>query len=142
MGISAVHSTRSAATNGLRRWSQTGIYPLNPSWLSDALVFIRQNINQNLSAADVYAADGKSHTIVDRAFMKALGTSVKQTIIRFRLEEAKHLIEDTTLPLSQVLCRAGFASHQHFSNSIAAAFGCSPTELRKKSQTWHKGLRN
>lgn len=95
MGISAVHSTRSAATNGLRRWSQTGIYPLNPSWLSDALVFIRQNINQNLSAADVYAAVGKSHTIVDRAFMKALGTSVKQTIIRFRLEEAYHLIQDT-----------------------------------------------
>lgn len=55
---------------------------------SDALVFIRQNINQNLSAADVYAAVGKSHTIVDRAFMKALGTSVKQTIIRFQLEEA------------------------------------------------------
>lgn len=32
--------------------------------------------------------------------MKVLGTSVKQTIIRFRLEEAKHLIQDTTLPLS------------------------------------------
>ena len=27
--------------------------------------------------------------------MKALGTSVKQTIIRFRLEEAYHLIQDT-----------------------------------------------
>lgn len=69
---------------GLTTRGSTNTYPLNPSWLSDALVFIRRNINRNLSAADVYAAVGKSHTIVDRAFMKILGTSVKQTIIRFR----------------------------------------------------------
>ena len=46
-------------------------YPVSPAWLSDALVFIRANISRNLTAADVYAHVGKSHTLVDHAFREA-----------------------------------------------------------------------
>lgn len=90
----------------------------------------RTNIGKNLCAGDVYAAVGKSHTAVDRAFHAQLGTSVKQMIMRIRLEEAKHLIQDTDLPFAQVMKRSGFATAQHFCHTITAAFGRSPTALR------------
>lgn len=115
---------------GVTTRASSNIYPLTPGWLSDALVFMRTNIGKNLCAGDVYAAVGKSHTAVDRAFHAQLGTSVKQMIMRIRLEEAKHLIQDTDLPFAQVMKRSGFATAQHFCHTITAAFGRSPTALR------------
>ena len=119
---------------GLTTRESSNTYPLNPPWLSDALVFIRTNINKNLSAANVYEAVGKSHTIVDRAFRTQLGSSVQKTIMRIRLDEAKHLIQDSNMPFSQVAAQAGFTSVQHFCHSIAAEFGKCPTDMRNDAQ--------
>ena len=117
--------------NRLKERGSTRIYPVNPPWLSDALVFIRRNISQNITACDVHTAVGKSHTIVDAAFRKAFGTSVQKTIMRTRLEEAKRLILDTELPLSKVAERSGFSTVQYFHSSFATAFGRTPAEYRK-----------
>ena len=110
----------------------TRIYPVNPPWLSDALIFIRRNISGNLTASDVYAAVGKSHTLVDSAFRKTFGTSVQKTIIRTRLEEAKRLIRDTSLTLTEIAAKTGFSTVQYFCSSFSKAFGSSPSAYRNK----------
>lgn len=119
---------------GLVTRESSNTYPLDPPWLSDALVFIRANVNRNLSAANVYEAVGKSHTVVDRAFRAQLGSSVQKTIMRIRLDEAKHLIQDSSMPFSQVAIQAGFASAQHFCHAIATEFGESPSAIRNAAQ--------
>ena len=110
----------------------TRIYPVNPPWLSDALIFIRRNISGNLTASDVYAAVGKSHTLVDSAFRKTFGTSVQKTIIRTRLEEAKRLIRDTSLTLTEIAAKTGFSTVQYFCSSFSKACGSSPSAYRNK----------
>lgn len=119
---------------GLTTRESSNTYPLEPSWLSDALVFIRTNINKNISAANVYDVVKRSHTVVDRVFREKLGSTVQKTVMRIRLEEAKHLIQNSTLPFSEIAIRAGFASAQHFCHSIAAEYGKSPTALRNEPQ--------
>lgn len=119
---------------GLTTRESSNTYPLDPPWLSDALVFIRANINKNLSATNVYEAVGKSHTIVDRVFRTQLGRSVQKTIMRIRLDEARHLIQDSAIPFTQVALQSGFASVQHFCHSIVAEFGKNPTALRNDAQ--------
>ena len=119
---------------GLTTRGSSNIYPLDPAWLSDALVFIRSNISRNLTASDVYHVLGRSHTVVDRAFRSSLGTSVQKTIIDVRLEEAKRLIQNTTLSFANVAAQSGFSNAQHFCHSIHAAFGKSPTTLRIDAQ--------
>lgn len=126
---------------GLTTRESSNTYPLNPPWLSDALVFIRTNINKNLSAADVYDAVGKSHTIVDRVFRAQLGSSVQKTIMRIRLDEAKHLIQDSSMPFSQVALQSGFTSAQHFCHAIVAEFGKNPTAIRNVAQASSKHKR-
>ena len=110
----------------------TRIYTVSPPWLSDALIFIRRNISNNITASDVYAAVGKSHTLVDSAFRRTFGTSVQKTIIRTRLEEAKRLIRDTSLTLTEIAAKTGFSTAQYFCSSFSKTFGTSPSAYRSK----------
>ena len=110
----------------------TRIYTVSPPWLSDALIFIRRNISNNITASDVYAAVGKSHTLVDSAFRRTFGTSVQKTIIHTRLEEAKRLISDTSLTLTEIAAKTGFSTAQYFCSSFSKTFGTSPSAYRSK----------
>ena len=111
--------------------ASSDVFSVEPRWLSDALVFIRRNINRSLSAADVYAAANRSHTSVDAAFRRALGASVLSTIRSVALDEAKRLLAATGLPISEVSKRTGFRSPQYFCNVFSGAFGMSPSAFRE-----------
>ena len=115
---------------GLTVRESTDVFHYEPKWLGDALGFIHRNIAANLSAEDVFRHVGKSHTLVDRAFRTALGTSVQKEIMRARLDEARRLLASTALPMADVARLAGFARVQYFCNSFAAEMGCTPTEYR------------
>ena len=106
------------------------IYPLEPSWLSDALVFIRRNVNRHISAADVYVHLKLSHTAVNHAFRDRLGTTVQKEIRKAQLAESCRLLRDTTLPLAEISRRAGFVTPQYFTNVFTAAFKRSPSAFR------------
>lgn len=68
-----------------------------------------------------------SHTTVDAAFRKTLGTSVQKEIAKARLEMAQRFIEAGELPLKQISHLAGFASHAYFTRAYSAAFGHPPS---------------
>lgn len=108
----------------------TKTYPIDPPWLSDALVFIRGSVARRLTAADVYQHVGKSHTQVDQAFRSVLDTTVMREISTARINEAKRLLRSTALPVAEVARQSGFASIQYFSNTFAAAVGKNPAAYR------------
>ena len=109
----------------------TNIFPVNPPWLSSALVFIRSNLSRKLTAADVYRHLGKSHTLVDTAFRNVLHSSVQKEINRLKLAEAKRLVCTTAMPLGQIAKVSGFASPQYFCAAFGRAFGRSPSAMRE-----------
>ena len=111
------------------------IYPIDPPWLSDAMIFIRRNIARNITATDVYGHVGKSHTLIDTAFRRTFRTSVQKTIIRERLAEAKRLLTRTDIPLTRIAELSGFATVQYFCTSFNAAFGLTPSDYRKRHGT-------
>lgn len=108
----------------------TSIYPVDPPWLSDALIYIRRNVAQRISADDVFKHLNRSHTLVSNAFRKTLGTSVQKEIQNSRLVEAQRLIRTTTLPLREIATLSGFASLQYFSSSFSTEFGKPPSAFR------------
>ena len=109
----------------------TATFPLDPPWLSDALVYIYGNVRSRLSAADVYRHVGRSHTVVNDAFRDTLGTTVSKAISDARLKEAYHLVSATEISLAQVASLSGFASVQYFTRSFTAAYGMSPSAARR-----------
>ena len=128
---SAVPPTAKVKPLRLVERESTRTYPLSPKWLSDALVFIRSNLAQGISAVDVYTHVGKSHTLVDAAFRRQLGTSVQKEISRIRLNEARRLVISTLIPLQDIARHCGFSSLQYFSTSFVKAFEKSPSSLRE-----------
>ena len=110
--------------------ASTATYPLDPPWLSDALIYIGRHAADGISAADVLRLLGRSHTLVSRAFAKTLGTTVQREIARVRLETACRLMRTTSLPLAEVAARAGFATYTYFMQAFSAAFGQPPGAWR------------
>ena len=115
--------------------ASTEVYPLDPPWLSDALVFIRRHVARRTTAADVFTYLGRSHTVVERAFREVLKTSVQKEIMRVRIDEARRLLATTSMPVAEIAVRAGFSRVQYLCNSFVTAVGCSPTEFRLHPQT-------
>ena len=114
----------------VRGSSQT--FPVNPSWLSDALIFIHQNVHRHLSAADVHAHLKLSHTRVDTVFRNRLGTTIQKEIRRTSLSEAERMLRLTDIPVAEIAKRTGFASPQYFCNSFTAYYGLSPSAWRER----------
>ena len=110
----------------------TATYPIDPSWMSDSLVFIHANAHKRISAADVFRHINRSHTVVDEAFRRILGTSVSREIADSRLKTARRLITTTSLSFAEVAEKSGFASIHYFTRSFTSAFGMSPSRFRDK----------
>ena len=101
------------------------IYPVDPPWLSDALVYINRNATKGITAADVFAYVGLSHTTVGSVFRQKVGISVQDMLAKVRMEEACRLLENG-MSVTNVASRAGFSSVQYFCRAFASAHGKSP----------------
>ena len=107
----------------------THVFPLEPAWLSDALLFIRQHVSDNITASDVFAYTKLSHNAVDRVFRQKLGTTVQREIATARLETANQLLARGDLPMARIAQLSGFSSAEYFCRSFAAAFGRPPSQF-------------
>ena len=117
---------------GVVERASTEVYPINPPWLSDALIFIRKHVQDRLTASDVYAYLKRSHTAVDAAFQKVLNQTVQHAISESRLEAARHLLLTTELPIARIAALCGFASQEYFSRSFSIVVGMPPQAWRTK----------
>ncbi len=76
-------------------------------------------------------ATGYSKAHFVRLFRRATGTSPHRYVLLRRLEQARHLIETSTLPLSEIALATGFASQSHMNTAFARVFRCTPGEARR-----------
>ena len=110
----------------------TESYPMKTPWLSDALVYIRRHLGEGISADDVIARLGYSHTTVGKAFRAELGLSIQQEIIRQRRERACRLLRETNRTAADIATECGYPSAQYFAHIFAEHFGTTPDVWRKR----------
>lgn len=75
---------------------------------------------------------GISDRHLRRIFEAQLGVSPLQYLQTRRLLNAKQLLADTQLPVTQVALASGFASVRRFNDAFLAHYGLSPRELRRE----------
>ena len=121
---------------GVVERASTDTYPDAPPWFADAISFIHYNAAKGISASDVFKHVGFSRTLVERVFRESGSTSVQKLIAEARIDEAKHLLDSTSLPVKEVASLSGFSTLEYLSRAFAAATGLSPTEWRER------GVRN
>ena len=67
---------------------------------------------------------------MERLFQKHLGTTPSRRYLDLRLDRARHLLRQTSMPIMQVAVACGFISASHFAKCYRAQFGIAPRNER------------
>lgn len=97
-----------------------------------ALRLIRQRTDNGIGTTDLAEALDISRSTLERRFIKLLGRTPKQEILRTRLAHAKELLLYTDLPLATIAERIGFRSPSYFCEVFHEKMGCTPGGFRRE----------
>jgi AraC family transcriptional regulator of adaptative response / DNA-3-methyladenine glycosylase II len=70
-----------------------------------------------------------------RLFLRHTGASPSDIAATRRVQAAKRLIDQTTMPLCDIAFAAGFRSVRRFNDAFRATYGRPPSSFRKTIQT-------
>lgn len=99
--------------------------------LQKMLTYIYRHYAQPVTLADIAGAANISRSEAGRCFQSYLGCSPVEALIRYRLQTARQLLQETTLTLQQVSAACGFHSVNYFSRQFRRRYGSAPGKSRK-----------
>ncbi|HEY8400400.1 MAG TPA: AraC family transcriptional regulator [Cytophagaceae bacterium] len=94
--------------------------------------FLIENFyNPELSISDIRAATGLSERRISAIIKSKADVSFKQYLNQIRMAEAKKLLVETDLQISEIAFRTGYGSASHFNRVFKSTENCSPNDFRK-----------
>ena len=104
--------------------------------LSDSLVaavieYLSGRIYEKVSLDELSAALHYSKSRICHIFKEKTDTSIKQYFLRAKLEEAKRLLREGDLSVTEISDKLNFESPNHFSKMFHKAVGISPSEFKR-----------
>src|SRR5215472_8231735 len=115
--------------------------PGTPAWLgasasvSRALKLIGESALDDSGVEDLAARLGIGARHLRRLFLKYLGATPVAVAQTRRVHFAKRLIDETSLPMTEVALASGFSSIRRFNATFRKLYGRTPSELRALSPT-------
>jgi len=112
--------------------------PGTPAWLGTsavvrrALRLIDEGLLDRSSVDDLSMHLGIGSRHLHRLFVQHIGASPIAVAQTRRLHFAKRLLDDTSLPITEIALAAGFGSLRRFNSAFLETYGRAPRELRKK----------
>src|SRR5499427_8582718 len=102
-----------------------------PSTVSRALRLIGESGLEDGGVEVLAERLGVGSRHLRRLFLKHLGATPLAVAQTRRLHFAKKLIDETTLPMSQIAIAAGFGCVRRFNAGIRTVYHCTPTQIRR-----------
>ncbi|TPW33573.1 GlxA family transcriptional regulator [Martelella alba] len=90
------------------------------------------NLAEPLSLIDIADAVGLSRRQIERLFRQEMGRSPARYYLEIRLDRARHLLAQSTLPVVDVAVACGFVSASHFSKCYREIYSASPQQERAR----------
>ena len=104
---------------------------LSPPKLRRVIDFIEAHLNDSIGLDDLAAAAGLSANHFLRVFKLATGETPYHYLRARRLERARTLLGDDTMPLAELALECGFANQAHFTAAFSRELGISPGRYRR-----------
>lgn len=98
--------------------------------------YIKQHYSKQISVEQLAQTAHLSVSALERRFKKHLHQTPKQFLNQYRLEQARKLLVETSVPISDIAASCGFSDHSYFSRQFRLNFGQLPSgfrELQRKS---------
>ncbi len=111
--------------------------PGTPAWLgssatvSRALKLIALGVLDSIPVEELAGRLGIGGRHLRRLFLKHLGATPIAVAQTHRLHSAKKLIDETSLPFTQIAFSSGFRSIRRFNAAFQDLYGRTPSELRR-----------
>ena len=100
------------------------------SRLQAVLNHIHGNLGGDLSAAKLAARADVSLAHFSRIFLGATGVPPHRYVLAVRLDLARKLLAQSTLPISRIAEECGFSSQSHLTSSFRSAHSATPAQYR------------
>ena len=97
--------------------------------------WIVDNLDGDLSLPHLAAHAGMSERSFGRRYAQASGMTPSRAVERLRVEAARHLLAETTLPLKRVARRCGFGTEETMRRSFMRVQGVGPSDYRSRFST-------
>jgi transcriptional regulator GlxA family with amidase domain len=125
-----IHHRIREATERQRMDLRTRLGIAHPKVLA-VVALMEEHIEEPLSCPDLAGRTGLSTRQLERLFSKYLGHSPTKHYLSVRLERARYLLQQTSMPIISAGMSCGFVSASHFSKSYKEHFGRTPSAERK-----------
>ncbi len=98
--------------------------------LRQAIDYINEHLAENLSLEAIASVLGISSYYFCRLFKQSMGITPYQYLITCRIEKAKQLLKQHSLPLIEVALSCGFANQSSFTQKFRQIVGTTPKNYR------------
>lgn len=118
----------------IARESTDLIFSDNPA-IGQAVRYIRENLAEDLTVEQILKHVPMSRRALERGFVRNIGRTIHQEILRVRLERAKSLLATTELKTPDIAERCGLGSAAMLANVFRRELRMTPTEYRRAERT-------
>jgi len=114
--------------------------PGSPAWNGTATTVARgmrligEGFLDEASVADLAARLGIGPRHLLRLFLRHLGATPSEVAGMLRVQRAKRLIDQTAMPLSEIVFAAGFQSVRRFNDAFRATYRRPPSAFRRSTR--------
>ena len=119
---------------GVATRQSTDVLAIHDRNIARAIHYIRNNAANGINVQDVIRAVPQSRRLLEKRFVKLLGRTPHEEIIRVQLNRVKQLLSQTELPLEEIAQRSGFAHVEYLSVAFKRETGMPPSKYRSVSK--------
>lgn len=94
--------------------------------------YIRNHYQNPISLAELAKLAHLSVSALERRFKKHLAKTPTRLINEIRLENARLLVMETDIPISEIAFKSGFSDHSYFTKQFKQFFGIHPSKMREQ----------
>lgn len=130
--ITAIYSTSTCKQLPLSL-NKKHFFCMDTYTLTHAIEYIKQNYSKDITLQDIAEFCHCSISYLSRTFNQKMNTSINSYLNQIRIEQAKQLLSQSTLPVSHIATTIGFNDPNYFSSVFKEKCGVTPREYRKYS---------
>ena len=101
-------------------------------YIKEAVAFIEQNYQQDISIEEVAAVCGLNRSYFWRIFKESMGESPQQFLMHYRMAKAAQLLKESKMPVRQIGAMVNYPNQLNFSRAFKTIYGIAPREYRQK----------
>lgn len=103
------------------------------SAIAHTVAAMRRRMTEGEDLEGIAAQSGVSQRQLQRLFRRHLGMTPTQYFLKSRLQRARHLLQYSTLSVTEIAIATGFASISHFTRRYTELYGRTPTAERGRT---------